>query len=714
MAGNALTAAMFSVGKGNTGVGNPTETLSSIDKGIKDVGTWAKGIEDEKQKLKTDTATKYREAELKAYENMPSNETEKANMIKGLASYKDQLYMNMKLVQNGNIDSKDNLIFQENGKQSFDILSQVIKNYGEERDLTMKRAKGYTDKDGTVVPPTAGGVEAALQDLQSRLGNPQFSEITFDEKGMGGVTFFETEIDEETDTRVIKRDAKGEPIIQKGMGSLSVLAFNKGRNQRAERVYLDKAAQGFIGEETALGQAYQIMEGINKGMVGNVTDDQRQKSRNQLNQLLDQAASTITSSNDSVSSILSDNGPLEERSIPINAIQAEELKSSKVDLNEKISYTYIDSDGKTQTGQKSKYIIQKVSQNNQIVSVLSAEDKQAAVNMAKSQLYSQLGRKVDAGTKVTTFDPNSASSRAAKKGESDKIGRVELAKRMAQGGKNQSSALQEMKSSGLYTVENGFNEILSNSSVKEVTDPEGNTRKGEVYKVQTPRGVEDMIVYHTDVDGSPIPLQERTQQTLGLIMTNPTETKDLFNTYKGAGNNFDETYNQDTFKGNTVSTGSKTKLGMDTVVEGKGTKAVTLSNRITQVIKTADDATYSGVDEDLLVTGMKGALNEALNKSNQKVKNLDVTYDNDNITITGVNSKGKTITITGSQESTDPTEMKIEVESLLNQFFQNLGSDEDITTGGKPQVKTSIRTIAQIMKEDGVNAAEAAKIFKAQ
>ena len=462
MAGNALTAAMFSVGKGNTGVGKPTETLSSIDKGIKDVGTWAKGIEDEKQKLKTDTAKKYREAELKAYENMPSNETEKANMIKGLASYKDQLYMNMKLVQNGNIDSKDNLIFQENGKQSFDILSQVIKNYGEERDLTMKRAKGYTDKDGTVVPPTAGGVEAALQDLQSRLGNPQFSEITFDEKGMGGVTFFETEIDEETDTRVIKRDAKGEPIIQKGMGSLSVLAFNKGRNQRAERVYLDKAAQGFIGEETALGQAYQIMEGINKGMVGNVTDDQRQKSRNQLNQLLDQAASTITSSNDSVSSILSDNGPLEERSTPINSIQAEELKSSGVNLDEQISYTYIDSAGKTQTGQKSKYIIQKVSQNNQIVSVLSAEDKQAAVNMAKSQLYSQLGRKVDAGTAVKTFDQNTPQ-KLSNKTQVDKGVRTVAALNNLRGAKTSQEmelALQEMQ--GLSG--------LKYDSIKEKTD----------------------------------------------------------------------------------------------------------------------------------------------------------------------------------------------------------------------------------------------------
>ena len=686
MAGNALTAAMFSVGKGNTGVGKPTETLSSIDKGIKDVGTWASGIEAEKQKLKTDTAKKYREAELKAYENMPANETEKANMIRGLDSYKDQLYMNMKLVQNGNIASKDNLIFQENGKQSFDILSQLIKGYGEERDLTIKRAMGYTAEDGTVVKPVSGGVEGAIQDFNSRFGNSSHSKITFDEKGMGNITFFETEIDEETDTRVLKRDAKGEPIVQKGMDSISVLAYQNPGTQRADRVYLDREAQAFIGEETALGQAYELLGKIDKGMVGGVTNDQRDKQKNQLEQLLDSAADSIITANPSAASILIDNGPLAERSQSINQMQAAELKSADkdFDLNEQITYTYIDSDGVTQEGKKSKYILQKMSQNNVMVSVLSDEDKQAAKNMAKSQLYSQLGRKVDAGTKVTTFDPNSASSRASRKGESDKIGRVELAKRMAQGGKNQSSALQEMKSSGLYTVEKGFNEILSNSSVKEVTDPEGNTRKGEVYKVQTPRGVEDMIVYHTDVDGSPIPLQERTQQTLGLIMTNPTETKDLFNTYKGAGNNFDETYNQDTFKGNTVSTGSKTELRMDTVVEGKGTKAVTLSNRITQAIKLADDKDNFGVNEDLLATGIKGALNEALNKSNQKIDDLRVSHDgSDNFTIKGVNSKGKTITITGSQKSDDPAEMKLEVEALLNQFFQNLDSDEDITTGGK-------------------------------
>jgi hypothetical protein len=456
MVSNALTAATFSLGKGNTGVGDPTETLSAIDKGIKDVQTWASGIEAGKEKLKTDVAEKYREAELKAKENMPSNETAKANILKGLDAYKDQLYMNMKLVQNGNIKANDNLIFQENGKQSFDIFSQMTKEYGAQRDLTIKRAEGYTDEQGNVIPPISGGVEAALQDLQSRLGNPQFSKIDFDENGMGFITFYETEIDKSTDTRVIKRDKEGNPIVQKGMSKMSVLAFNKGRNQRANRVYLDKESEAFIGKETALGQAYQIMQESEKGMVGTVVSDQRNRQKNELNQLLDSAANSITSTNPKVASILIDNGPLNERSIAINSMQVQEQELSPSDLEAQIDYTYIDSDGVTQTGKKSKYILQKLSQNNQLVSSLSEEDKQAAANMTKSQLYSQLGRTVKAGSKVTTFDPNSASSQNSRKEKESGINRVDYANRIAVGGEDAMQALRDLKTSGLFTASNSL------------------------------------------------------------------------------------------------------------------------------------------------------------------------------------------------------------------------------------------------------------------
>ena len=672
MAGNALTAAMFSVGKGNTGVGKPTETLSSIDKGIKDVGTWASGIEAEKQKLKTDTAKKYREAELKAYENMPSNETEKANMIKGLASYKDQLYMNMKLVQNGNIDSKDNLIFQENGKQSFDILSQVIKNYGEERDLTMKRAKGYTDKDGTVVPPTAGGVEAALQDLQSRLGNPQFSEITFDEKGMGGVTFFETEIDEETDTRVIKRDAKGEPIIQKGMGSLSVLAFNKGRNQRAERVYLDKAAQGFIGKETALGQAYQIMEGINKGMVGNVTDDQRQKSRNQLNQLLDQAASTITSSNDSVSSILSDNGPLEERSTPINSIQAEELKSSGVNLDEQISYTYIDSAGKTQTGQKSKYIIQKVSQNNQIVSVLSAEDKQAAVNMAKSQLYSQLGRKVDAGTAVKTFDQNTPQ-KLSNKTQVDKGVRTVAALNNLRGAKTSQEmelALQEMQ--GLSG--------LKYDSIKEKTDTiigsDGN-----------PKEIVTEVILNLGGKNIPFKFGEVVEEN-GKKVFKETSASDFINAnyeYINAGG-VSSDIALSKFKGKLFDNVSQTGTGTRVKKYGStkelsitqtykvGEDKTTLKDELQTVFENSDTASsMGGQDMDNLVGGVKETMLSAYGALGLDVpKGFDVKNDGNDLIIQAQDSEGITVIKKIKKIGSSPDEGYQELQGAVAEFINKI------------------------------------------
>ena len=680
MVSNALTAATFSLGKGNTGVGDPTETLSAIDKGIKDVQTWASGIEAGKEKLKTDVAEKYREAELKAKENMPSNETAKANILKGLDAYKDQLHMNMKLVQNGNIKANDNLIFQENGKQSFDIFSQMTKEYGAQRDLTIKRAEGYTDEKGNFIPPISGGVEASLQDLQSRLGNPQFSKIGFDENGMGFITFYETEIDESTDTRVLKRDKKGNPIVQKGMSKMSVLAF-KNRNQRANRVYLDKESEAFIGKETALGQAYQIMQESEKGMVGTVVSDQRNRQKNELNQLLDSAANSITSTNPKVASILIDNGPLNERSIAINSMQVQEQNLSPSDLEAQIDYTYIDSDGVTQTGKKSKYILQKLSQNNQLVSSLSEEDKQAAANMAKSQLYSQLGRTVKAGSKVTTFDTNSASSQNSRKEKESGINRVDYANRIAVGGEDAMQALRDLKTSGLFTASNKFNEILSSDGL---VDFDG--RKAMKYTVQIDEkgNTEPRYVFTTDKDNKLLSQAERVEQSLVLIGTSPLQVKNLMEEFKRSGGILTKVDPNAKFLSVNISTGPETKLGMDSVVEGKGTKAVTLSNRITQAIKLADDKELFGVDEDLLATGIKGAVNEALNKSNQKIDGLRVSHDgSSNFTITGVNSKGKTITITGSQKSDDKDEMKLEVESLLNEFFQNLDSDEDITIGEK-------------------------------
>lgn len=145
--GNALDAAKFSIEQGNTGVGTKKELLAGIDRGMKGVKEWKSDIDKQRLDLKKNTAEKYREAELKTMQNLPSDKTSRDLAIKALANYKDRLYGNMGLVQSGNIKPEDNLIFQENGKQSFDILAQQINGYAKEKEKYIKRLKGYYELD---------------------------------------------------------------------------------------------------------------------------------------------------------------------------------------------------------------------------------------------------------------------------------------------------------------------------------------------------------------------------------------------------------------------------------------------------------------------------------------------------------------------------------------------------------------------------------------
>ncbi len=690
--GSALDAAKFSIQQGFTGVSDPSSTFSAIDKGIKDLTDWQTKRKEDKEKLETDTATKYREAEKQAYENLPSGKNAQAQILSGLEEYKERLYTNMKLVQRGVIGANDNLIFRENGTQSFNILSDIVKDYDKQREEYIKGAEGYIDeKTGERVEPIYGSVAAALQDMQTQIGNPEFTNLGFDSKGNGTITFYETKINEQTSTRELVLDKNGNPIPQKGLDGVNLIAYKNGRNQTALRVNLDQRTRDLVGADSLLGKKYQTM--ISQGgMVGVVIDDIRGKDGKQVKSLITNAAGNLITNVAEMASVLSDNG--ENPSQVLNDRMWGEAKRNGADMDEKIPYDYVDLEtGELKQGMKSKYIKLKTANNNQMVPILSEDDKLAAERIAQFSVYNSLERGVSGGSKVTTFDPNRSSRTTAKELETKKIGRVEFAKRMASG---DTRVLEEMKASGLYTDKEDFNEILSKSGLidLEEKDSKGNPRKGEIYQVYTSRGVQPRTVYHTNEDGSITSLQDRTQQTLSLIATNPIETQDLFNVYTGAGNNFNETYNPANFKENTVSTGPITSLSMETIVEGRGNKAITLNDVITDVIKTADEVDNLqgafGIDEDLLVKGIEGALNQALIKSEQKIDGLAVTYDKDDITITGVNSKGKTITVTGNQSSDEPNAMKVEIDAILNEFFQNLGSDKDYNPSGAAEKKSGM------------------------
>ena len=429
--GNALEAAKFSVEKGNTGVGTKKTLLEGIDKAQLGVKTWKENIDSERLKLKTDTATKYREAEMDTMKNLPSDKTSRDLALNALAEYKDRLYGNMGLVQSGLISSDDNLIFQENGKQSFDILAQQINGYAKEKENYIKRLKGYYElnEDGTkktgadglpiYVPPSSGGVDQSLQDLHDRMGNPDFTDMTFGENGMGRITFYQTKIDETTKTRVLDLDAEGNPQPYDGIKDMSVLAFNNKRNQTAEKVDLAQETKAAIGKDSPLGQIFEKMDNFGK-MLGVVTDDMRNNP--QLNRLLKDAVSAAAATTDKQASILSDNGPESERSITLNEFESQELEKQGINLDEKIDYTYIDTDPKSETygeeltGQKSKYIKMVMAKNNQIVPVISASDKLAAERIAGSSFYSGLRRDItDGGTKKSEFQARAKSAATIKK-----------------------------------------------------------------------------------------------------------------------------------------------------------------------------------------------------------------------------------------------------------------------------------------------------------
>jgi len=503
--GNALEAAKFSILQGNTGVGTKKKLLEGIDNFSEGVQTWKDNIDAARLKLKTDTASKYREAEKEVYENLPSDKTDRDLALKALANYKDQLYGNMGLVQAGMIKPEDNLIFQENGKQSFEILASQINEYAKRREETLKRAKGYyeTNEDGTTkldaqgnpiyVDPVSGAYEASLQDLQSRMGNPEFTDVTFGENGMARVTFYKTEVDELTGTRVLVKDAEGNPIPIDGLKDMSVLSFDRGRNQRADRLDLQKSVMSVVGPNTPLGQTFEMMS--NRGLLlGTIEDNQR--ANPQLKNMIDDGVATLTSTPDRIVSILSDNGTQSEQSIPLNIAQWDGLTDDQ--RKETVTYTWVDEKGQTQTGVKSKYIKLVTSANGQIVPELQQRDREAADNIARSSIHAALKKDItDKGIKRTEFDPYRDTKSKAKKEATEKVGRVDFAKRLALGGEEQEKALEEMRQSGLYTVEEGFNQILSKTEVKEV-NVGGQERKAEVYTVQTPNGPEEMYVFHTD------------------------------------------------------------------------------------------------------------------------------------------------------------------------------------------------------------------------
>ena len=399
--GNKLDSIRYALGQGLTGVAKPTKTLEAVDNFVEDVEAWKKNIDDQRLKLKTDTATKVREAEKEAYANLPNTKTERDLVIQGLANYKDMLYNNMSMVQNGVLKPEDNLIFQENGKQSFEIAADLINNYSTRKEEAMKEASGYYDDEGNFVEPTAGDYQAALQRINDEFMIPGGQEFKFMSNGMGNITMFKTKIDEETKTKVLDLDADGNPIPIDGQSNIPMLAFMDGRNDKAPMFVLANEVTKFTrGKDSFLGASYQKFIKV-KGMVGSVKDNMSQSPGFQ--ESVKQASSSLTNTVPKVVSMLTDNGPDAQQTKTLTPSEWDALSDAQ--KNETISFEYTDFDGSTKKGVKSKYLQVKLATNNSFVAVLSDRNQLAAEQIAQTALISSLEQTIDPGVKFGDRNP---------------------------------------------------------------------------------------------------------------------------------------------------------------------------------------------------------------------------------------------------------------------------------------------------------------------
>ena len=353
--GNKLESTKFSLEKGFTGVSDPTATLSSITKGMQDVATWKKGIDDAEIKLKIDTANAYQESKKLATERLTGNVTVDAAILEALKSTQNRLYDNQKMVQNGMQTPTDNLIFRQNASSSYDTLSSYLQEYDVNFQQSIKELQGYTNDNGEYVKPTGGAFQAAIQRFQTTLGNPNLYKFTSSENGSLDINLYKTKINPTTNTRELVLDENNNPILDPSMSGIGSSVIFKKKNQKSPRVYMDDGINAAVAEGTPLNKAFQILLKDVDNYTGVVVDDARQNPN--LVRLIDLATISGTTTVEQRMSILMDNMPLEKQQIPVMPNEVAGLEAEGIDyLNEKITYSYLDpATGETKFDTYNKY-----------------------------------------------------------------------------------------------------------------------------------------------------------------------------------------------------------------------------------------------------------------------------------------------------------------------------------------------------------------------
>lgn len=680
--GNALQSTMAAVNAGFIGK-NPLEgKLAAIDKGIKGVQDWKANIDKQRLELKQTTAKQIREAELKVYENMPSDETAQAKVLEGLAKYKDQMLINERLVRNGSVPPQENLIFFENGKQSFDIFAQNVSSYDQELELTKKRAQGYTDPEtGEFVQPTSGELEAAMQKIQTAIGTLSGIDINFSEKGMGQIDFFQMEVDPKTHTYRPKVDENGNKIPIEGQSNMSVLALKHKANGRADRVNVSGLTETFT--KKGLATEYDVMatEGI---MVGNVITDLRNNPDRAS--ILNNAVAADSSGVQQVASILSKDNGIPTEYVPFN----EWDMLSDADKNETIEITVLDENMEEKSVNVKKYVrVAAANENNAIVPEMDEDQINAAQGYLRKSYADALQRKITKGTKRSEFDQSTPQKRGGSQSDIDKGTRTIAALNNLRGATTKQDmelAIQELQGiSGL-----SYSDISETTKTVSVPDGKGGFTEEEV-----------VTAVNLNLGGQIIPVEfgEVVQDEQGRDVFKQTSGEDFvkanyeyfnkggvsadigFDEFKRRGSNLFEDVSQPG-KGTRTKTYKQTKNVTLAGEYNLGGSKTSLSTQLKNAFDKADEAAVevAGVgannDVNALASGIEAAIGSAYDASGLSVpQGFDVTASGGDVIISAIDSEGIKVTetlkdIDEAVSNAGPGLVDGAVQSFLNKMNQ--------------------------------------------
>ncbi len=644
--GNKLDAVRIALEKGYTGVSDPTSTLSAISKGMQDVASWKKGIDDAEIKLKTDTAKAYQDAKKLASERMTGNKTVDAAILEALQSTQDRLYDNQRMVQKGMQTPTDNLIFRQNASSSYDTLSSFLQDYDANFQQSLKEMQGYTDKEGNYIKPTGGSVQAAIQKFQTTLGNPNLYKIVSSENGSLNMNLFKTKINTNTNTRELVLDDDGNPVVDPTMSGIGASTLLKGKNQKAPRVYMDDNINKAVGEDTALGKAFQVMKTA-PGYTGIVVDDIRNDP--QVNELVETATISGTATPEQVMSILMDNMPAGMEQIAVMPNEVEALKAQGINLDEKVKYTYLNpATGKMEPGTYNKY--QKLTLDPMSTIFVPegdlSESEIAAKNIYKSRIYAALQRKITGKDKTTTFAPKRKLP-----------------------GQEENEAFGDLIKKAVLGDAKSFESLLRNSGYKSNILEDGRVQfvDQDNRNVGEPLSFNDLNARDTAIQLAPI--------------------------FGVSGDVFDDKIkfnkNQKVQKGGIIQFGEAPEIRLDLSTNIGTTKdKLSIKESLLEASEAANEATtVYGIDGSVLADGIESTLSQALQKTNQNLNSSPrVTYDkkNETMTVTAVNSKGKTITISKVIDDDDGGDDVVakKADAFVMEFLSNINSSEDYTSGG--------------------------------